>query len=232
MLKKEGVLHSRTQITSHIRSLQIHKFVSLPRSAPTRGTSISARRLGHDMPSLQNHLSFNAYRDPPPVLCVKTPHPNLIPPSKFSTPFTPVNQVLHTPFQPPEPHKGTPSKRHRNRNWQWSPVLVPRLTSPGFDENTSLRTLRPPPTLQSTTLPDVYRSSLLRRRCMFLEDYPIPKLVLHPGLPTLRMAKLSHLPFSSAPRFGRRLPLPRRLAINSTTCTFLRFVSPAFELAL
>jgi hypothetical protein len=86
------------------------------------------------MPSLQTR------NDPTPVLSVKTPLPNLIPPSKFSSPFTPANQVLRTPFHPPEPRKGTPSKRHRNGNWQWSPVLVTRLTSPTLDENSPAHT--------------------------------------------------------------------------------------------
>ncbi|KAJ7694165.1 hypothetical protein B0H17DRAFT_1058028 [Mycena rosella] len=129
MFKKEGSLHSKRQITAHIRALRTHKLavLSAPAAAP-RTTSISARRLGRDMPSLH---TFSASSESSLVLSIKTP----LPASKFSTPFTPANQVLHPPFQPPEPHKGTPSKRHRN--WQWSPVLVPRHTSPGFDENTS-----------------------------------------------------------------------------------------------
>ncbi|KAJ6547369.1 hypothetical protein B0H19DRAFT_1165254 [Mycena capillaripes] len=98
-----------------------------PSYPPSPSVSIAARRLA----SLQSPLSFDAYREPLPVLSIKTPLPNLISPSKFSSPFTPVNQVLHTPFHPPEPHRATPSKRRRNRNWQWSPP------HPGIDENSS-----------------------------------------------------------------------------------------------
>ncbi|KAJ6546484.1 hypothetical protein DFH09DRAFT_1321036 [Mycena vulgaris] len=125
--------------------------------AATGATSISARRLGRDMPSLHSRPTFSVYRDaPPPVLSIRTPLPNLITPSKFSSPFTPANQILHTPFQPPEPHKGTPSKRHRNHDWQWSPVLVPRLTSPGIDENS-------PPTTPDSPIYNLNRRlSLIR----------------------------------------------------------------------
>lgn len=98
-----------------------------PSDPPSPSVSIAARH-SVSLQSLQSPLS---HREPLPVLSIKTPLPNLIPPSKFSSPFTPVNQVLHTPFHPPEHHIGTPSKRHRNRNWQWSP------SHPGIDENAS-----------------------------------------------------------------------------------------------
>ncbi|KAJ7109180.1 hypothetical protein C8R44DRAFT_801837 [Mycena epipterygia] len=158
MFKKEGILYPRRQITAHVHALRTHKPAKSPRSfypSPSAAcaTSISARRLGHSMPSVYGRLSSSAYPDPP-VLHLKTPLPNLITPSRFPSPFTPVNQVLHTPFHAPEPHKGTPSKRHRNR--QWSPALVPRLTSPGFDENT-------PPTHTPPT-PDSPICNLTRRR--------------------------------------------------------------------
>lgn len=149
-MKKQGLVHSKTHISAHIRALQIDKcmarlfisnhtsaaFHSRPVLAPT--VSISARRLGRDIPSLQNNFSSSVYRFVLPVLSVKTPLPNLIPASKFPSPFTPINQVLHTPLQPPEPHKLTPPKQRSTRNWQWSPMLVPRLTSsPGLDDTPS-----------------------------------------------------------------------------------------------
>ncbi|KAJ7489903.1 hypothetical protein B0H11DRAFT_2010893, partial [Mycena galericulata] len=133
MIRKEGITHPRRQMTAHIRAVRSHKPARRNTRLPSPcAPSISARRLGYDMPSL-----FTASRDSPPVLPVKTPLCALISPSKFPSPFTPANQVLHTPFEPPELHKATPSKRHRNRNWQWSPVLVRRLRSPEVDENSS-----------------------------------------------------------------------------------------------
>ncbi|KAJ7940839.1 hypothetical protein B0H13DRAFT_1940161 [Mycena leptocephala] len=134
MSKKEGSLHPRRTI--HVHVLRNHTAAKamyptglLASDPPSPCVSISARRSA----SLQSRLSFDTYRQTPPVLSIQTPLPNLIPPSKFSSPLTPANQVLHAPFHPPEPHKGTPSKRRRNYNWQWSPMLVP---SPGIDENT------------------------------------------------------------------------------------------------
>jgi len=127
-------LHHRQQIVAHLHTLRTHRAAkstyapgSFSSDPPSPCVSLSARRSA----SLHSRLSFTAYRDLPPVLSIKTPLPNLISPSKFPSPFTPANQVLHTPFHPPEPHKVTPSKRHRSRNWQWSPVLA----SPGIDEN-------------------------------------------------------------------------------------------------
>ncbi|KAJ7738476.1 hypothetical protein DFH07DRAFT_840906 [Mycena maculata] len=144
ILRKESISHQRRQIMAHVTSVRTHKparstrppGAASPNASPC--ASISARRLGCNMPSLRTPISFTAHRDSPPVLPLETPLPNLIPPSKFSSPFTPANQVLHTPFHPPEPHKVTPSKRHRNRNWQWSPVLFSHVTtSPQVEENMS-----------------------------------------------------------------------------------------------
>ncbi|KAJ7752050.1 hypothetical protein B0H16DRAFT_1547232 [Mycena metata] len=128
MAKKETIIRPRRQIDHALRN---HKAASrLPASDPP---SPAARRSA----SLHKRLSFTTYRDSPLVLSIKTPLPGLVPPSKFSSPFTPANQVPHTPFHPPELYKGTPSKRDRNRHWQWSPVLGPRLRSRGVDENVS-----------------------------------------------------------------------------------------------
>ncbi|KAJ7134963.1 hypothetical protein C8R43DRAFT_1239225 [Mycena crocata] len=159
MIKKEGILHSRKQVTAHVRALRTHKPV---RPAQLTGScvsdvsspvfpSISERRLGHNV---QTRLSFTVYREFPP-LAAKTPLPNLITPSKFPSPFTPVNQVLYTPFHPPEPHKATPSKRHRNPNWQWSPVARLRSPGAGFDENS--------PPMRTPATPDSPVCNLARR---------------------------------------------------------------------
>ncbi|KAJ6623434.1 hypothetical protein B0H10DRAFT_2009700 [Mycena sp. CBHHK59/15] len=154
--KKEGVLHSRRQIMSLLQDLNarvqftdIQDFstsqsTNLPsktavdeqRVAP-RCTSISVRRSQSNIPSPQSHLSFTAHREPLSALAINTPLPNLIPSSAFSSPFTPADQVLHTPSHPPEPHKGTPSRRHYHQNWQWSAVHLSRFTSPGLEENSS-----------------------------------------------------------------------------------------------
>ncbi|KAJ6513873.1 hypothetical protein C8R47DRAFT_1092205 [Mycena vitilis] len=128
-MKKEGLVHRRKQVTAHVHVLRHHKAKSLPppRCVPSDPPSPRVPIFARRSVSLQSPLS---YREPSSPLSIKTPLPNLIPPSRFASPFTPANQVLHAPFHPPELHKDTPSKRHRNRNWQWSPVLVP-----GIDEN-------------------------------------------------------------------------------------------------
>ncbi|KAJ7046578.1 hypothetical protein C8F04DRAFT_1060980 [Mycena alexandri] len=155
MARKETILHPRRQIDAHIHALRNHKAAScLPASDPPSPAascvpSISARRSA----SLQNQPSFTTYRDSLPVLSIKTPLPSLVPPSKFSSPFTPANQVLHTPFHPPELYKGTPSKRDRNRYWQWSPVLGPQLR--GVDENAS--PVHTPDTTDDSSICDLTR---------------------------------------------------------------------------
>ncbi|KAJ7343675.1 hypothetical protein DFH08DRAFT_873363 [Mycena albidolilacea] len=141
--KKEGVVHSRRQITAHLHALRNQKATKstyassgpvtsvVPTPCASPSTRRSASHQSRTSVALQNR--FSVYRDSLPVLSIKTPLPNLISPSNFSSPFTPANQVLHTPFHPPEPLKCTPSKRHRNRNCQWSP-----LVSLGIDENCPL----------------------------------------------------------------------------------------------
>ncbi|KAJ7172677.1 hypothetical protein C8R46DRAFT_1086871 [Mycena filopes] len=139
MAKKQHSLHPRRQINAQIHALRYSKAASLSPasnspspavSATSCVPSISARRSA----SIDNRPSSTTHRDSPLILSIKSPLPNL---SKFSSPFTPANRVLDTPFHPPASHKGTPSKRDRNRHWQWSPALCPRLRSPRVDENTS-----------------------------------------------------------------------------------------------
>ncbi|KAJ7285646.1 hypothetical protein C8J57DRAFT_1285444 [Mycena rebaudengoi] len=147
MAKKQGIVYPIRQITGLVKNFAACKPVSSAirdvfsvssspasgheRHKPSGCMSMSVRRLRSKLPVLQSRLSFTVYRDPLPNT-TETVLPNLISPSAFPTsPFTPANQVLHTPFSP---HKCTPVKRH-HRNWQLSPFPSSRFSSPRTDEN-------------------------------------------------------------------------------------------------
>ncbi|KAJ7632428.1 hypothetical protein FB45DRAFT_1026600 [Roridomyces roridus] len=125
MHRKEAKVPARRDITARIQSLRKTARHLIPNSTRlasvsprVTSSSISERRSGRTMPALSSLQNF------------------LITPSKFSSPFTPANQVLHTPFEPP---KATPTKR--SRNWQCSPAFQSRgpmsPTTEVVDENTS-----------------------------------------------------------------------------------------------
>ncbi|KAK7015028.1 hypothetical protein R3P38DRAFT_2999039 [Favolaschia claudopus] len=124
LVKKERLMHSRADIIAHLSTLRHHQDSNkstrpsnlLPVVPSSPCVPLHTRRSA----TLQAQLSFAVLPDP------------LIPPSQFPSPFTPANQVLHTPLHPPsEPHKGTPNKRRSSRIWQWSPILP----SPSFNES-------------------------------------------------------------------------------------------------
>ncbi|KAF8212440.1 hypothetical protein K438DRAFT_1806515 [Mycena galopus ATCC 62051] len=135
MSNKEDVDVQKRQITAYLHIFTSREHKAQRAASSYTPTSLSASPSPRVSPStrrsasLQSQDSPTASRNSPLVLSIKTPLPKLISPSKFSL-LTPANQVLHNPFHPPELQKLTPSQRHRNRNWQWSPAV-----SPGIDED-------------------------------------------------------------------------------------------------
>ncbi|KAJ7063120.1 hypothetical protein C8F01DRAFT_1131632 [Mycena amicta] len=91
ILKKERVIISQSRLAEHLDTLMAKK-----RDPATTLASIAVRR------AVRQHC------DPLPVLSLKAPLPNLISPSNFPSPLTPLQQVLRTPFVPP---KATPRPR-------------------------------------------------------------------------------------------------------------------------
>lgn len=78
-------------------------------------SSMSQRRLALNIPVLQRHLSFTAYRDPAPLISLNSPPTSLLPLAECLTPITPADQIIHTPLCPPQINrldpKLTPTRR-------------------------------------------------------------------------------------------------------------------------
>nr|GAT43950.1 predicted protein [Mycena chlorophos] len=110
ILKKERVLLPHRPLASTIDNLLANRV--------TRRTRTETRTPGR-LP-----ISFDQQHDPflaAPSL--KAPLPALISPSSFPSPFTPHNQLLHTPFVPP---KATP------RRIQYRSPVADENSSPAF----------------------------------------------------------------------------------------------------